>query len=187
MKNKGILPLFRTRNTVFTFNDLSLILSETDEIRLRSKIKYYVKKGDLFRVRKGIYAKDRNYDRLDLATKIYTPAYISLETVLARAGIVFQYYKDIFVVSYLSRRIVCDNQGYVYKKLKNEALTNSAGVENAGNYYMATKERAFMDALYFYGDYHFDNLSPLEKEKCFALLPVYGNKKLAARLKTYFK
>jgi len=39
--------------------------------------------------RRGIYAKDKNYDRLELANRIYTPSYISLETVLSREGIVF--------------------------------------------------------------------------------------------------
>ncbi|MFW6160339.1 MAG: hypothetical protein ACOC57_04270 [Acidobacteriota bacterium] len=91
---------------------------ETNAALLKRRINYYVKNKELYSIRKGIYAKDRNYDRLELANKIYTPSYISLETVLSREGIVFQHYDQIFVVSYLTREITCDGQRYVFRKIK---------------------------------------------------------------------
>lgn len=187
MEKTGIKKLFRSKNTVFTFKDISLILEENDEKKLRAKLAYYVNKGELIRLRKGIYAKDRNYNKLELAVKVYTPSYISLETVLAQSGVIFQYYEKIFVVSYLSREIVCDHNVFAYKKLKQPALVNSAGIEERDNYYIATRERAFMDALYFYPDYHFDNLKNIDKQKCRELLPVYDNKSLVRKLDRYLK
>ena len=164
-----------------------MLLGETNSKNLKARLHYYVKKNVLYSIRKGIYAKDKNYDRLELANRIYTPSYISLETVLAKEGIIFQYYDSIFVVSYLSREIACDGQKYIYKKIRDVTLTNTLGIVVKGNYYIATKERAFMDAIYLYKDYYFDNLSSLNWRKCRELLPAYGSKALAKRLESYYQ
>lgn len=152
------------------------------------RINYYAKGGDLYRVRRGIYAKDKNYSKLELATKIFTPAYVSFETVLAKAGVVFQYYGQIFVASYLTREIVADGQIYSYKRIKDAILTNNAGIENQENYSIASPERAFLDIIYIYKDYHFDNLSPLNWDKVYEILPIYGgNKRMEKKVKQYHK
>jgi len=186
MKKKGVLDLFRLKNTVFTFKDISLILAETNEEKLCAKINYFVKKGDLHRIRKGIYSKDKNYDKLELAAKIYTPSYISLETILFKEGVVFQYYRDIFVLTYLSRKIECDGQSYSYKKIKDKVLTNSLGIEEKNNYYIASKERAFLDILYFNKNYHFDNLKSIDWNKCFEIIKIYENQAMEKRLNFYY-
>ncbi len=179
-KNR-ILSLFRSKNTIFTFKDVALLWGETDIYNLKAALHYYVKRGLLYAVRKGIYAKDNNYNQLELATKIYTPSYISLETVLAKEGIIFQHYDAIFAVSYLSRQIRCNGQTFIFKKIKNITLMNQLGLEEKENYYVATKERAFLDAIYLYKNYHFDNLSSLDWNKCRQLLHIYKSKILAKK------
>ena len=185
MEKDYISKLLRSRNTVFTFKELSLIWNETDVKLTKKRIYRYTKMGKLYTIRKGIYAKDKNYDRLELANKIFTPAYISLETVLSREGIVFQQYDQIFVVSYLSREISCDGQFYVFRRMKDVILTNSLNIEKKGNYYIASKERAFLDTIYLNKNYHFDNLSSINWDKCFEMLPIYDNKAMAKRLNSY--
>jgi len=138
MKKRGILDIYRSNRTVFSFKDLSLILTETNKDYLKSTIYRYVKAGKLYPLRRGIYAKDKNYDKFELATKIYTPSYISFETVLAREGVIFQFYPQIFVASYLTREITIDNQKYSYRKIKNPILTNRAGLEFKNNYWIAS-------------------------------------------------
>ena len=187
MSETGISKILRTKNTVFTFKEISLLWQETNKDLIKRRISHYVKTGKLYRIRKGIYAKDRNYNRFELATKIYTPAYISLETVLQREGIIFQHYKDIFVISYLSREIECDGQKYIFKKIKNKVLVNSLGVERKDNYFIATKERAFLDVLYLYKDYYFDNLKPIDWKFCFKIAPIYESKKLIELLDSYYR
>jgi hypothetical protein len=56
-------------------------------------------------------------------------------------------------------------------------LTNPAGVDQEGEYSIATSERAFLDVIYRSKDYHFDNMGPLNWEKVFDILPIYENKK----------
>lgn len=187
MKKSDILDIYRSKNTVFTFKDISLIWGDVAADSVKAKINYYVKTGKLYPIRRGIYAKDENYNKFELATKIYTPSYISLETVLIKEGVIFQYYKDIFVVSYLARKIVCDNQTYNFRKVKDTILANTLGLERKENYYIAKKERAFLDMLYLYKDYHFDNLESIDWEVCFELLPVYGKKNLVKKLDLYHK
>jgi len=185
MKKFDILEIYRSPNTIFTTKDISLIWKETDLDTIKARTNYYVKKDKLYPLRKGIYAKDKNYNQYELATKIYTPSYLSLETVLQKEGIIFQYYKTIFVVSYLSREITCNNQKYIFRKIKNEILINNLGVERKENYFIATKERAFLDTLYLYKNYHFDNLKPINWDFCFQIAPIYKNKKLIQLLKSY--
>jgi len=187
MKETGLSKILRSKNSVFTFKDISLLWAETDSNLIKRRINYYVKTGKLYPIRKGLYAKDKNYDKLELATKVYTPSYISLETVLTKAGVVFQFYSQIFVASYLTREIVADKQTYSYKKIKDNILTNSAGIEAKENYSIASPERAFLDILYLYKDYHFDNLSPLKWDKVLEILPIYGSKRMEKKIKQYYK
>ncbi len=183
---KGTSSILRSKNTVFTFKDISLLLGETNTDLLKARINYYVKTGKLYPIRRGIYAKDKNYDKFELANKIYTPSYISMETVLQKEGVVFQHYNKIFVVTYLTREITCDEQVYSFKKLKDTVLTNSLGLIKKENYFIASRERAFMDVLYLYKNYHFDNLKVINWEACFDMLPIYGNKALGKKLEDYY-
>ena len=186
-EKKPISKILRSNNTVFTFKDISLLWNDTDKKATISAINYYVKTGNLHRIRRGIYAKDKNYNKLELATKIYTPSYVSFETVLTKAGVVFQYYGQIFVASYLTREITADGQKYSYKKIKDTILTNPLGIEIKENYSTASLERAFLDILYLYKDYYFDNLSPLNWDKVFEILPIYDNKQMEKKVKQYYK
>ena len=130
MKKINLLDILRTDKTVFTCKELMLFVGETSLQQLKRRINYYTTTGEFYHIRRGIYGKDQNYNRYELATKIYTPSYISFETVLVKAGVIFQYYSQIFVASYLSREIVCDKQTYVYKRIKPVIITNHLGIEN---------------------------------------------------------
>lgn len=186
MEKADILNILRSSKTVFSFKEILLSSDETNPALLRKRINYYTKKGELYPIRRGIYAKDKNYEKLELATKIFTPSYVSFETVLGRAGITFQLYGQIFVASYLTREIVADGQTYAYKKIKDKILTNPAGIERRDNYSIASPERAFLDVIYLYKDYHFDNLSPLNWNKVYEILPIYGgNKRMEKKVKEY--
>ncbi len=186
MEKDYILDLMRLDKTVFTFKDVLLLWGESDVNFVKKKINRYVKAGKLNAVRRGIYSKDKNYDKYELATKIYTPSYVSLETALGAAGITFQLYGQIFAVSYTTKEIECDGQKYSYHKIKDAILTNQSGIESRENYSIASPERAFLDVLYLNKEYHFDNLSVLNWEKVYEILPIYGkNKRMAKMVKMY--
>ena len=178
MEKVDISNILRSNKTVFSFKDVLFASQDKNSTLLNRRLSYYVKKGELYSIRKGFYAKDKNYNKNELATKIYTPSYISFETVLGRAGVIFQHYGQIFVASYLTREITADGQTYSFRKIKESVLTNNAGIENKNNYSIAVPERAFLDVVYLNKGYHFDNLSVLDWNKIFEILPIYSNKRM---------
>lgn len=186
MGKADILSILRSDKTVFSFKDILLASGENNPALLRRRISYYTTHGQLYGLRRGLYAKDKNYNKLELATKIFSPAYVSFETVLAAAGIIFQSYGQIFIASYQTKEIICDGQAYSFKKIKDNILTNNAGVEDRNNYSIAAAERAFLDVAYLNKDYHFDNLSPLDWDKVFGLLPMYDNKRMKRKINEYY-
>jgi hypothetical protein len=120
-----------------------------------------------------------------LATSIYIPSYLSFETILREAGIIFQHYDTIFVASKWPKKITIGGHAFIFRKLKNSVLYNSAGIVTKNNYSAATPERAFLDMIYLFPDYYFDNLKLINWEKCDELAKIYNNKQLIKRLNKY--
>jgi predicted transcriptional regulator of viral defense system len=167
--------------------DIALLWGEAAENAIRVRLSKYAKAGKLVRVHRGIYVKDRNYDRFELATRIYTPAYISFETVLTRAGVNFQYYGNIFVASYVSRELIADGQKISFIRMKTDILSNPAGINHSAGYSIATKERAFLDRVSVSKDYHFDHLDVLDWDRVFEILPMYRSKRMEKKVEQYFE
>ncbi len=179
--------LIRSKRTVFTFRELTMLWGDVSVQTALSRIHYYVKNNQLYQIRKGIYAKNNNYDLFELATKIFKPSYISFETVLGMEGVIFQKYESIFLASYQSKEISCDDNKFAFKKLKDSILLNYAGIINKDDIMIATKERAFLDVIYLNKDYYFDNLLPLDFDKVFKLLGIYENKRLEKEVNKLYK
>jgi len=186
-KGEYLDTLLRSKKTVFSTKDVALLWGEESEGAARVRLSYYVKAGKLIRVHRGLYVKDKNYDNFELATRIYTPSYISFETVLTRAGINFQYYGNIFVASYVNREIEIGGQKITFIRMKNYVLSNTVGIEHKDDCAIATKERAFLDRIYVSKDYHFDHLDPLDWDKVFEILPIYNNKRMIKKVNKYFE
>jgi len=179
--------LYQSSKTILTTKDLALVWAESDQTRLKSKIAYYVKKGTLIRLTRGIFAKDKSFDTKELATSLYAPSYVSFETVLREAGIIFQHYDTIFATGKWSRIVNIDKYTFTFRKLKDEVLFNPNGVIIKGNYSIATPERAFLDMIYLFPNYHFDNLEPINWDQCADIIKVYDNKEMTKRLNKYRK
>lgn len=187
MLKKGITDIYKNKQTVFTANELGILLNESNDNNLKSRLNYFVKKGYLLNLRRGIYTKDENYSNYELGNKIYKPSYVSLDTVLAKNGVVFQYDSRIFLVSYLSREIQVNNQIFVYRKIKDNVLFSQEGLKLQDGYFQASLERAFLDKIYLNPDFYFDNLSKINWQKVFELVKIYESKKLIKTLNSYYK
>ena len=122
-----------------------------------------------------------------MACSLLKPSYISLEYVLARAGVTFQYSSDITCISYQSRTIKVDGHAYVFRQMNKMIWTNMLGIEQRGNIAIATPERAFLDMMYLSaGQCYFDNLHPLDKKIIRQILPTYSSPTLAKRVEALF-
>lgn len=186
-KGEYLEVLLRSPQTIFSTKDVVLLWRENDNSVVTDRLKKYVKSGKLLRVYRGLYAKDKKFDYFELVTRIYTPSYISFETVLTREGVNFQYYGNIFVASYVNRQINVGEQKISFVRIKEYVLSNTAGIEHKDGYAIATRERAFLDRVYVSKEYHFDNLANLNWDRVFEILPMYHNKRLEKKINEYFK
>lgn len=182
-----IAKLYQSSKTILTNKDLALVWQENDKNSLNSKTAYYVKQKTLIRLTRGLFAKNKDYNPKELATSIYAPSYISFETVLREAGIIFQHYDTIFVASKWPKTMTIDKHTFTFRKLKDFVLFNSTGIVSKDNYSIATPERSFLDMIYLFPNYYFDNLESIDWEKCDEIVKIYNDKQLLKRLKKYRK
>jgi len=188
-KNKSdwLLKLYQNPRTVFGLADIALIIGDSDAISLTKKIHYQIQKGNLKNPRKGLYTKPK-FNPLAMACTIYTPSYLSLDYVLQKEGIIFQYDSTITSLSYLSRTITVDKTLISYRKIKDAILLNTKGIiANDDGINIATKERAFLDMLYLNGNMYFDTINTIDPKIIYKLLPIYDSKVLEKRVKKIFK
>jgi hypothetical protein len=181
-----IFTVYRDQRRVFNLHDIALLTGETRFVSLNQKLNYYVKTGRLLSPRRRIYAKP-DFTAEELACKIYRPSYISLDYVLQKAGIVFQFDSRITLASTLSREIRYQDRTFSYRKIKGELLIQTSGITMGDTISMASPERAFLDMLYLDPDYYFDNPGGLNHEQVLNLLPIYKSKALTARVKRILK
>lgn len=181
-----ILAIETSPRTAFNTKSVALLINEKRDISLTKKLNYYVKKGLLLNPRKGIYTKT-SPNLEELAGLVFVPSYISLEYVLQKAGVVFQYDSAITSVSYLSREIEMCGQTFRYSQLKKEILYNLDGIDRYDNINIATPERALLDMMYLNSECYFDNLDGISKRKVAQLLPIYQSSRMNERIKELFK
>ena len=182
-QNQLLLDIYKDSRTVFTMPAIALSPWAEKESRasLLQKLNYYARNGSLLNLRRGLYAK-KGYRPEEVACSLFAPSYLSLEYVLQRSGVVFQYDEALSCVSYLSRSLEIEGREYGFRKIKNGILIDNQGIVSKGNLNIATAERAFLDMVYLESSYHFDNPSALDKEKVYALLPIYNCRKMEKRV-----
>jgi hypothetical protein len=186
-KGRFLDAILRSTKTVFTTKDIALLWGEPSSNAAGVRLNYYVRQHKLHRIRRGVYAKDTDYNKWELATRIFTPAYVSFETVLAKDGMIFQFYNPIFIASYLTRELEVEGQVYSFRRVKESILTYPAGIAHRDESSIATKERAFLDVLYIHTDYHFDTLDGMNWTAVLEMLPVYQNKRMTRKVLRLYK
>lgn len=180
---KNVLEvILNSSRSVFNIQSLRMLTECGNSQKLTQSLHYYVKEGKIRNPRRGIYTK-ATYDEREMACSLFRPAYISLEYVLQRAGVVFQYDDTITCISYLNRAVEIDEKNYQFRIINPELWIGMDGIEQNDNILIATPERAFIDMIYLStGNCYFDNLHPLNKTKVKQLLPLYQSKVLTERV-----
>ncbi|HBC44958.1 MAG: hypothetical protein UX08_C0013G0010 [Candidatus Collierbacteria bacterium GW2011_GWB1_45_35] len=154
--------LLKSGESLFHTQDLALLWGIVNRNTLYTTIKRYIAQGVLIQVVKGLYSTVPidEIDKFKLGTAlIHKFCYVSCETVLSQAGVINQTVYPITFVSSISRKIEFRGTQYIYKQLKPEILFDPDGVESKDGYFIATKERAVSDILYFNPKYYLDNIS----------------------------
>lgn len=160
--------LLKQEQKLFHTNDLALLWKIENLNTLYTTIKRYIQKGILIKLHKGFYATvpPEKIDPLELGVGyLHTYAYLSLESVLTRHGVIFQNENYLTLVSSFSKKFTLAGQNYLVRKMKAEFLYQPAGLEEKNGVRIATLERAVADLLYFQPRYHFDNPKSVNWQK----------------------
>ena len=154
-----ISELIRLDRKIFHTNDLAILWDITNRNTLYTTIKRYVQKGILIPIYKGLYSTvpvhQLNPQELGKAI-IHRYTYLSTESVLAQAGVIYQATYAYTFVSSQSKKVTLDSMSFLFRKLKDEYLYNPTGIVNQNGNFVATTERAVADMLYYNPKYHFD-------------------------------
>ncbi len=175
-----------TGKTVFTKKDLEKILSFNSKKALDMFLYREKNKWFLNRIFYWIYVL-KKYDTLELASKIRKKSYISLETVLKKHWVIYQYYSKIFLISDDNlEKIVWENT-FKFHKIKDSVLLNQLWIEYQKNYMIASVERAICDRIYLSKNYYFDDLSTINFNKLEEISRIYNNKRVIIEVSNLIK
>ena len=172
-----ITTLLKSEQTVFTVAQLQTFFPNLQTSSLTQTLSRYKQSGKLLNPQKGIWTLPV-FDVYELACAFYPRSYISLETVLYEAGVIFQRYgSSTRVVWSNTREKTFQDHNYIARKLKDSLLQNTTGVRKHRNYMMATPERALCDYIYLRPQAQLDNPqyfhNPQSKARLKELLPLY--------------
>ena len=121
---KHIDKILQSRKTIFTYDDIALLLSMDNRDTIKSFFARSIEQGVFVSISQGIYGL-RDYNLFELASRFKKLSYISFETVLKASGIIFQDYGNT-IFSASDNTITKHNKDttFTYLKLKNSILTH---------------------------------------------------------------
>ena len=136
------------------YDSSSLIKLYEDYSNINQKISYETKKGNLTRIKRGLYSDNILIDSPVIANVCYSPSYISFEYALSYYGIIPErvtLYTSAVYNKKNNKMYRLDNVAFEYRSIPNDAfnegiifLKNEEGIR----YKIASKEKALCDTLY---------------------------------------
>lgn len=171
-----ISKLIKSNKTVFTYQDLGILLWIKSRNSIKSLLARYVASWLLRNVYGGIYVLPK-YNEFEFATKVKKNSYISFESVLKTAWVIFQdYWNKIFLASDKTGQKNSDWLNFEYRKIRDDILYNQLWIEHKWQYAIATPERALCDRLYISKNYYFDNIEHLNFSKLKEIAQIYNKR-----------
>jgi hypothetical protein len=163
-----INELLKFDRRLYHSNDLAVLWAISNKNTLYTTIKRYVKKGVLVPIYKGLYSTIAlsQLNPLELGVAItHKYTYLSTESVLSQAGIIFQNTYAYTFMSNESKKISIGKISFIFRKLTDKYLNNPSGISYQNGIYVASAERAAADMLYLNPHYHFDAPDNIDWEK----------------------
>jgi predicted transcriptional regulator of viral defense system len=140
--------LMDSGRSVFRPQDLR-VLWKDNTLTAKVNALRMVERGLMFRIGRGYYALQKDFDIYELANAIISPSYVSFNSALFRAGVNFQQKGSVDSVALLSYRKSAEGVRYAYYAMKEDLFFRQEGVKSLGNTAFACPERAILDSFYF--------------------------------------
>lgn len=136
------------KKDIFSTQEAQVVAFDTTPGTLKLQLHQWLKASELVRLKRGLYVfSDRKVDKVEVARRLYSPCYISLEYALNIYGLIPDVpFSVTLVTPKITRRFSTPYGQYVYRKIKKEAFF---GYDPQT--LMAEKEKALIDFLYLNG------------------------------------
>ena len=179
---KLIQKINKIPKSYFSLTDIQKI-SNLKEASLKVTMNRLLKRRELYRVMKGIYAL--NYSKIDwkqFAVELYNPSYVSFESALSYYNILSQKTFNVVLATIKrSKKIATKNNIIIYHHIKPSLFW---GYKMEQDFLIAKPEKAFLDLAYLslngYAKFDIEdmNLNKLDKMIIRKYLKKFSNKKL---------
>lgn len=166
---------------VFSFGDLCNLIGAGSEVKNAKVIKRLVREGLVQRVWRGFYSV-KDPDLWVLGSRIKKDAYVSMDSVMAKNGLVGTLPERSVSLVYTGRKAVIETpRGFSLRffSIQPDLFFGFSAMENGVK--VADSEKAYLDLMYFYTKgtrYVFDPLNEVDLKKL-------NRKKLIGYLKRY--
>lgn len=192
--------IFKTKVKQYPMFHSKIFPHLTDDVpTLRRQVSEWTKKGYLLQLKRGLYClreedRQENFSRFFLANQLYSPSYISLESALSYYNMIPEAVHTVTSVSPKKTQRFENACGlFRYYHIKNEIYSDYVSVEDEFglHFFIASKERALIDFLYFKTrglknieasifteDFRLQNLDDIDPEKLLRITGMFSQKKL---------
>lgn len=141
----------KVKTNIFTFLDVVKIFPDEKRQTIKIQLHRLAKKGLIKKIKKGVYCFEKEIDEFVLASLLYQPSYISLESSLNYYGIIPDVPQAITSISPITTKTMTNEFGrFCYAKIKPALFFGFSKVKSTNSFFfnMAKKEKALLD--YFY-------------------------------------
>lgn len=190
---------------LFNSNDLKLVFGKKWNRAFLNNLKNWEKKGHVIRLRKGVYLLGHLRSIIDpmiLASKIYQPSYISLETALSYYGIIPEaVFMATSVTSRETAKFSNDFGEFAFHKVKKDAFGGFETIRDKNHdisFNLAFPEKALVDFFYLnknildgsrlqFEGYRFSDEFRYNKSKLLKFAKTFKNRKVLSLTEEFIK
>ncbi|MDH7476220.1 MAG: hypothetical protein QHH09_01975 [Microgenomates group bacterium] len=152
---------YKIQNSFFSFEDLLKFYPDEKINTLKTQIYRWIKKGKIFRLKRGFYLiKKEGLNLYFVANILYQPSYISLESALFYYGIIPDIPFVTTSITTITKKEIKTIVGrFIYRKISVNLYFGFEKIKIGDEFVqMAYKEKAILDYLYIYKFKRIDDL-----------------------------
>lgn len=182
----------KMKKNIFSKEEAQIVAFDTPPSTFKLQLHQWVKAGDLINLKRGLYVfSDSRVDKMEVARRLYSPSYISLEYALNLYGLIPDVpFSVTLVTPKITRKFNTPYGQFFYRKIKKEAF-----FAYDPQTLMAEKEKALVDYLYlnsgrfvpradFWRELRLQNLNDINFDKASEYAEKFGSRKLITLLRS---